>query len=208
MLFRSDHGSMFGIKEFVDYASKINRTAEGQVAKLEKELETADDAKKEAIHKEIVNQKERFFKPIIGVEAYCAHTNLSDKKVKEDGSGYHLILLAKNEIGYYNLCTLVSTSWIDGYYYRPRIDKALLEKHHEGLIVCSACLGGEIPQHIMKGNMAAAESAIHWFKNIFGDDYYLEMQRHQTDKPGGDQTTFQKQKEVNEVLVEIGRAHV
>ncbi|HKL96550.1 MAG TPA: DNA polymerase III subunit alpha [Paludibacteraceae bacterium] len=199
----TDHGSMFGIKEFVDYASKINRTAEGQVAKLEKELETAEDAKKEAIHKEIVNQKERFFKPIIGVEAYCAHTNLSDKKVKEDGSGYHLILLAKNEIGYYNLCTLVSTSWIDGYYYRPRIDKALLEKHHEGLIVCSACLGGEIPQHIMKGNMAAAESAIHWFKNIFGDDYYLEMQRHQTDKPGGDQTTFQKQKEVNEVLVEL-----
>ena len=83
----TDHGSMFGIKEFVDYASKINRTAEGQVAKLEKELETAEDAKKEAIHKEIVNQKERFFKPIIGVEAYCAHTNLSDKKVKEDEIG-------------------------------------------------------------------------------------------------------------------------
>ena len=201
----TDHGSMFGIKEFVDYSNKVNKKIQEKIGELEAELKTADDAKKTQLEAEIAKQKESFFKPIIGVEAYCAHNNLLDKNSKDDGSGYHLILLAKNKTGYYNLCTLVSTAWIDGYYYRPRIDKALLEKHHEGLIVCSACLGGEIPQHIMHGDLKAAEASINWFKNVFGDDYYLEMQRHQTDKPGGDQMTYQKQKEVNEVLIELAR---
>lgn len=201
----TDHGSMFGIKEFVDYADKVNKKTKEKIGELEAKLKLADGSEKVALETELTELKERIFKPIIGVEAYCAHNSLLDKSSKEDSSGYHLVLLAKNKTGYDNLCKLVSTAWIDGYYYRPRIDKALLEKYHEGLIVSSACLGGEVPQHIMRGDIKAAEASIQWYKNLFGDDFYLEMQRHQTDKPGGDQQTYQKQKEVNKVLVELAQ---
>ena len=173
----TDHGNMFGIKEFIDYVGKKNKGK-------------ADDEK---------------FKPIIGVEAYCARRTRFDKSQKEDGSGWHLVLLAKNKIGYQNLCKLVSTSWIDGYYYRPRIDKDVLKQYSEGLIVCSACLGGEVPRKIADGDIRGAEEAIQWFKDIFGDDYYLEMQRHQTNKPGADTTTYEKQVEVNKILIELAR---
>jgi DNA polymerase-3 subunit alpha len=145
------------------------------------------------------------FKPILGVEAYCARRTRFDKSTKEDGSGWHLVLLAKNKKGYQNLCKLVSTSWIDGYYYRPRIDKECLEKYSEGLIVCSACLGGEIPRKIADNNLQGAEESILWFKKIFGDDFYLEFHRHQTDKEGGDRTTYEKQVEVNKHLLELAR---
>lgn len=173
----SDHGNMFGIKELFDYIGKKNKG----------------------------KPNEEKFKPILGVEAYCARRTRFDKSLKEDGSGYHLLLLAKNKTGYQNLCKLVSTSWVDGYYYRPRIDKDALEKYHEGLIVCSACLGGEIPRKIGDGNIQGAEEAIMWFKNLFGDDYYLEIQRHQTDKPGADQSTYIKQVEVYDKLIELAR---
>lgn len=102
---------------------------------------------------------------------------------------------------------MVSLSWTEGFYGRPRIDKELLERYHEGLIVSSACLGGEIPQHIMKGRLEEADKSIQWFKNLFGDDYYLEMQRHETHDPLADQTTFPKQQEVNKVLIELARKH-
>ena len=173
----TDHGNMFGAKEFYDYVGKKNKGKEA-------------------------NEK---FKPILGVEAYCARRTRFDKSQKEDGSGWHLILLAKNIKGYQNLCKLVSTSWVDGFYYRPRIDKECLEKYSEGLIVCSACLGGEISKKVADGNMQSAEDAILWFKKIFGDDYYLEIQRHQTDKEGGDQTTYLKQVEVNIGLLELAK---
>ncbi len=173
----TDHGNMFGIKEFIDYVAKVNKG----------------------------KAPEEKFKPIIGVEAYCARRTRFDKTLKEDGSGWHLILLAKNKKGYQNLCKLVSSSWIDGYYYRPRIDKDCLKQYSEGLIVCSACLGGEIPRKIADGSIKDAEEAIWWFKEIFGDDYYLEMQRHKTDKPGADTTTYEKQVMVNEVLVELAK---
>ncbi|MDR1526189.1 MAG: DNA polymerase III subunit alpha [Dysgonamonadaceae bacterium] len=173
----TDHGNMFGIKELHDYVKKKN-----------KEL-----------------PEDRRLKPIFGVEAYCARRTLFDKNTKEDGNGWHLILLAKNKKGYQNLCKLVSTSWIDGFYYHPRIDKAHLERHSEGLIVASACLGGEIPQKIMAGNLTGAEESIRWFKKVFGDDFYLELQRHQTDKEGGDPTTYLRQIEVNRVLLELAQ---
>ncbi|MDR2804753.1 MAG: DNA polymerase III subunit alpha, partial [Dysgonamonadaceae bacterium] len=144
-------------------------------------------------------------KPILGVEAYCARRTRFDKSMKDDGNGWHLILLAKNETGYRNLCKLVSTSWIDGFYYHPRIDKECLEKYSEGLIVASACLGGEIPQKILAGNVDGAEESILWFKKIFGDDFYLELQRHQTDRDGGDQTTYLKQVEVNNALLKLAQ---
>jgi DNA polymerase-3 subunit alpha len=173
----TDHGNMFGIKEFLDYVNKKNKG----------------------------KPEEEKFKPILGVEAYCARRTRFDKTLKEDGSGWHLILLAKNKQGYRNLCKLVSASWIEGYYYRPRIDKDLLKQYSEGLIVCSACLGGEISRKINDGNLKAAEEAIYWFKDIFGDDYYLEMQRHQTDKPGADQTTYAKQLVVNAQLIALAQ---
>jgi DNA polymerase-3 subunit alpha len=173
----TDHGNMFGAKEFYDYVDKKNKG-------------------KEAHEK---------FKPILGVEAYCARRTRFDKSQKEDGSGWHLILLAKNKKGYQNLCKLVSTSWIDGYYYRPRIDKEALTEYSEGLIVCSACLAGEIPRKIADGNLQAAEESIRWFKNLFGDDFYLELHRHETDKEGADRTTYEKQKEVNIGLVELAK---
>ncbi len=189
----TDHGNMYGIKELLDYCKGINKK------------------RKEA--------GEAAFKPIVGVEAYCARRGRlshSDEKAingwgKEyiiDRSGWHLILLAKNITGYYNLCKIVSEGFMDeAYYYSPRIDKGLLEQYHEGLICSSACLGGELPQYILEGKMKEAEETIQWFKNLFGDDYYIELQRHETQKPGGDQETYQKQLIVNPVLVDLARKY-
>jgi DNA polymerase-3 subunit alpha len=171
----SDHGNMFGAKEFYDYIKKKNKSL----------------------------PEEQKLKPILGVEAYCARRTRFDKTTKIDGGGWHLLLLAKNKKGYQNLCKLVSTSWIDGHYYRPRIDKECLEEYHEGLIVTSACLGGEIPRKITDGDLNGAEQSLLWFKQLFGDDFYLELQRHKTDKEGGDQTTYSKQVIVNDALLKL-----
>ncbi|OAV66593.1 DNA polymerase III subunit alpha [Bacteroidales bacterium Barb6] len=121
--------------------------------------------------------------------------------------GWHLIVLAKTLKGYKNLIKMVSISWTEGFYNRPRIDKALLEKYHEDLIVCSACLGGELPRHIMNGRTDKAEESLLWFKNLFGDDYYLELQRHPTSDPTADRTTYPRQQEVNRVLTELAAKH-
>ena len=115
-------------------------------------------------------------KPIIGCEVYMAPRTRFDKEPNIDNKYNHLILLAKDNNGYKNLAKLVSLGFIDGYYYKPRIDKELLEKYHEGLICCSACLAGEISQAILKDDMQKAEESAMWFKNLFGEDYYLEIQ--------------------------------
>ncbi len=207
----TDHGNMYGTKEFIDYSNKVNGAPKKKVKECKEELDKAtDEARRTELQKkldELQAKAEAFvpFKPIIGVEAYCARNGLMEKKTKEDQSGYHLILLAKNKTGYHNLCKLVSAAWIDGFYSRPRIDHALLEKHHEGLIVCSACLGGEIPQKIMKNDLAGAEESVKWFKNLLGEDYYIELQRHKTDKPNAAIDTYEKQKFVNEELLKIAR---
>ncbi len=180
----TDHGDMFGIKEFFDYCNGVNgkRKAEG--------LEP--------------------FKPIFGCEMYVAHRNKEDK-VKElgDQSGYHLIVLAKNYNGYKNLIKLVSNSWIDGFYMRPRTDRKDLEKYHEDLIVCSACIAGEVPAKILKGDIAGAREAIEWYKNLFGDDYYLELQRHEVKDPTirANRETFPLQQEANKALIELAREY-
>ena len=163
----TDHGSMFGIKEFFD------------------------TCKKEGI------------KPILGCETYVAPRSIADKQGKEDRSGDHLIILAKNEKGYRNLLKLISIAYIDGYYYKPRIDKQLLETYHEGLIVSSACLGGEVPQKIMTGDLAGARETIQWFKNIFGNDYYLEVMYHPTDYPGLKEEISDTQLKVNEIIYQL-----
>ena len=218
----TDHGNMFGIKELVDTCAKINGKVKGAIKEIDAEIKKAeannDTATIEQLHTKRQEKEKEYFKPIIGCEAYCARRSLydHDKDFKDinpvngkeyivDKSGYHLVLLAKNPKGYENLCKMISISWVDGNYYRPRIDKALLEQYHEGVIASSACLGGEVSQLIMAGQTDKAEECIRWFKNIFGDDFYLEIQRHKTDKPGGDKTTYEKQVEVNKVILELAQ---
>ncbi len=142
-------------------------------------------------------------KPILGCEAYVAHSSRFDKTDKEDRSGDHLVILAKNKVGYHNLVKIISYSWTEGFYYKPRIDKQLLRKHHEGLIVSSACLGGEIPQYIMQNNLKEAERAAAEYKEIFGDDFYLEMMLHQSGVPQLDSNVYQNQLKVNKEILKI-----
>ncbi|MCH5214516.1 MAG: DNA polymerase III subunit alpha [Muribaculaceae bacterium] len=174
----TDHGNMYGVKEFVNYVDKVNSNrAEGEK-----------------------------FKPILGCEMYVARESLHDRKDKSD-NGYHLIVLAKNLKGYHNLIKLVSKAFTEGMYYKPRTDRSELAKHSEGLIVCSACLGGEVPQLVLRGELEEAEKRILWFKETFGEDYYLELQRHQTFKENADTEVFAEQTRVNDFLIEMGRKH-
>ena len=138
---------------------------------------------------------------------YVARRRLEDKDGKQDQSGYHLVVLAKNLKGYHNLIKLVSKAWTKGFYMRPRTDRAELEKYHEGLIVCSACLGGEVPRRISAGQLEEAEEAIRWYKNLFGDDYYLELQRHKATVPRANHETFKLQEVVNQKLIEYARKY-
>jgi DNA polymerase-3 subunit alpha len=135
-------------------------------------------------------------KPIIGCETYVAKRSISNTNEKHDRSGDHMILLAKNHTGYRNLVTLISKSWTEGFYYKPRIDKELLRKHHEGLIATTACIAGEIPSAILNGDMESAENTIREFQEIFGSDFYLEVQRHKTGQPVFDSDTLDKQNRV------------
>ena len=180
----TDHGDMFGIKEFHDYVGGINK-----------------GRKKEGLDP---------FIPIFGCEMYVAkHGPKEQKNGREDQSGYHLIVLAKNYKGYKNLIKLVSNSWVDGYYMRPRTDRADLEKYHEGLMVCSACIAGEVPKKILNGDIAGAREAIEWYHNLFGDDYYLELQRHEVKDPTqrANRETFPLQQKANKVLIELAHEY-
>jgi DNA polymerase III subunit alpha len=165
----TDHGSMFGVKEFYDTARKNG------------------------------------IKPILGCEVYVANRSRFDKSDKSDGSGRHLILLARNLTGYHNLVKLVSYSWIEGFYYKPRVDKELLKKHHEGLIACSACLNGELPYALRHEGLDRAREVLLEYKDIFGDDFYLELQRHPSGDPKIDKEVYEDQQYVNEHLIKLGR---
>lgn len=180
----TDHGDMFGIKEFHDYVNGINK-----------------GRKKEGLEP---------FKPIFGCEMYVARgENKESKSLDIDRGGYHLIVLAKNENGYKNLIKLVSNAWIDGYYYRPRTDRAELERYHEDLIVCSACIAGEVPAKVLRNDIAGAREAIEWHKRVFGDDYYLELQRHEVKDPSirANRETFPLQQKANKVLMELAQEY-
>ena len=139
--------------------------------------------------------KEEGIKPIIGCEVYVAPRTRFDKEVGIDNKYNHLILLAKNMQGYKNLSKMVSIGFTEGYYYKPRIDLETLEKYHEGLICCSACLAGSVPQAILNGDMQKAEEIALWYKNLFGEDYYLEVQTN----------TLKQQTLANQKLVELAR---
>ena len=134
-------------------------------------------------------------KPIIGCEVYVAPRGRKDKEPKIDEKYNHLILLAKNNEGYKNLAKLVSLGFIEGFYYKPRIDKEILEKYHEGIICLSACLAGEVNQAILNNNIEEAKKVALWFKNLFGEDYYLEVQNN----------GIKEQVLVNQKLVDLSR---
>lgn len=163
----TDHGNMFGVKEFHNTATK------------------------------------KGIKPIIGCEIYVAKRSLGEVSGKEDRSGNHLILLAKNLAGYKNLIKLISIAWIKGFYYKPRVDKQLLSQYHEGLIASSACLAGEIQDEVLNGSMAGAEAALKSYLDIFGEDFYLEVQRHETYDPEADRTAFPQQQKVVEAFKKL-----
>ena len=227
----TDHGNMFGIKDFLDTVNKENDKVKDRIKELEaqiKEVEATygDTVVPEgtpslsALREELEATRGQLFKPIVGTEAYCARRTLhdKDKNLKEinpetgrervlDSSGYHLILLAKNLQGYHSLCKLASIAYTEGFYNRPRIDHEVLKQYHEGLICCSACIGGEVPQLIMAGKLKEAEEAVLWFKEVFGDDYYIELMRHKTDKPNANYQTYELQQKINPVLIELARKH-
>ncbi|MGC3977580.1 MAG: DNA polymerase III subunit alpha [Paludibacteraceae bacterium] len=205
----TDHGNMFGVKEFYNYAKKKNGKVKDEIKDLKKQLdkESISEQEKTDILQKIEKLEQKIITPILGSEVYVARRGrfCKDKDVREDRSGYHLVLLAKNLQGYKNLSRLVSMGWTEGFYYRPRIDHEILEKYSEGLIASSACLGGEIHKYVEKGDLKGAEQRILWYKKVFGDDFYLELQRHQTDKPGADTGTYEKQMRQNAELVKLAR---
>ena len=212
----TDHGYMFGIKEFYNKAKKKNSKYLGTINDCEREVKMLNDKENptpeelqriKKLSEKIHEYKEKLFKPILGCECYCARNGIDSKTAKEDLGGWHLILLAKNLNGYKNLIKIVSISCTEGFYRNPRIDKALLEKYHEDIIVCSACLAGELSQLIMNGQNEKAEQSMLWFKKLFGDDYYIEIQRHKTNNPKADQDVYPRQVQVNQVLTELARKH-
>lgn len=200
----TDHGNMFGVKEIYNYVN--GGCLKGYKKKLEKAEKSGDTAKAEKIKGWIDKIKNKEFRLIIGCEMYVANTDLHDRTDKRD-TGRHLIVLAKNETGYKNLIKLVSKAWTEGFYSHPRTDKKELAEHKEGLIIASACLGGEIPKLIAHCNIEEAEKSVLWWKETFGDDYYLELQRHKTDKPGGNTSTYPIQERVNPELIRIAKKY-
>lgn len=207
----TDHGNMFGIKEYFNYVNKLKGKYKSKLADLQKKLDEATPEEAEKMRPEVEAEMAEIkrkldFKPIFGCEMYVAKGSLTDRSDKTD-KGRHLVVIAKNLKGYKNLIKIVSQGHTEGFYHHPRTDKAALAAHREGLIVCSACLGGEIPRLIAEGNIAEAEKQVLWFKETFGDDYYIELQRHKTDLPGGNRETFEEQQRVNPVLIELARKH-
>ncbi len=216
----TDHGNMFGVKEFFNYVKKKNGARKDKIKSLQALIErlengTASEAEmgedsSAALAKarqDLDKIPKQDFKGIIGCEVYVAHRRLHNKEGKEDQGGYHLILLAKNMQGYKNLIKIVSKAYTEGFYMRPRTDRVELEKYHEGLICCSACLGGEIPRLIRKGNHEEAAAAIEWHRSIFGDDYYLELQLHKANVERANHDTWVEQTEVNNFLIDYSLKH-
>ncbi|MDR2448860.1 MAG: DNA polymerase III subunit alpha [Prevotellaceae bacterium] len=168
----TDHGNMFGVKDFLKQAKKFSEV-----------------------------------KPVVGCEVYVNPEGRHVKRGKEDQGANHLILLAKNLTGYYNLVKLVSYGYIEGFYYKPKIDHELLERYHEGLIACSACIAGEVPRAILTNNPDKAEEIVLWYKQLFGDDYYLEIQRHETSDMTTDRTVYPQQQEAIAGILTLAQKH-
>ena len=165
----------------LDGATRISEIADKAIAEGQDAVAITDHGVMYGAVEFYNEMKKKGVKPIIGCEVYVASRSRHLKEGKQDSSGHHLVLLCKNEIGYRNLCYMVSESFVNGFYTKPRIDMELLSGHHEGLIALSACLAGKIPQYILSGSMEEAEKTALEFKSIFGDDFYLEIQNHDLD---------------------------
>lgn len=180
----TDHGNMFGIKDFYDYVNKLNK---------DREAKGIDP-----------------FKPIFGCELYVAKNGNKDHKAfPKDLGGYHLTVLAKNERGYRNLIKIVSNSWTDGFFMRPRTDRKELEKYHEGLIVLSGCLAGEVPVKLLNDDIIGSREAIEWYHRVFGDDYYLELERHEVKDSSiiANREKYKCQEKVNRQLKQLAKEY-
>ncbi len=180
----TDHGNMFGTKEFSDYVNRLNeeRVAKGRDP----------------------------FKPIFGCELYVAKNGTkNNKEFPKDLGGYHLTVLAKNERGYRNLIKIVSNSWTDGFFMRPRTDRKELEKYHEGLIVLSGCLAGEVPVKLLNDDIIGTREAIEWYHGVFGDDYYLELERHEVKDSSiiANREKYKCQEKVNRQLKQLAKEY-
>ena len=208
----TDHGNMFGVKEFLAKANKVNSKVNEEINQLKLDIESAEkeiengNGNPERLQELKLKLKEaqgKLFKPIVGCEVYVAKKSRFDRTDKEDRHNFHLILLAKNKEGYHNLMKLVSYGYTEGFYYKPRIDKELLRKYSKGIIASSACLGGEIPQAILNGNMESAERLVYEYKEIFGDDFYLELMLHKSGEPRIDYEVYENQLKVNKAIAEL-----
>lgn len=201
----TDHGNMFGIKEFFDYVNKKNGKYDDEIKALKKELKAAEsDELKNEINQKIEAAQKAKFIPIFGCEMYVSEGDMTTHVDKRD-SGRHLVVLAKNSQGYHNLIKLVSLAWTDGYYKHPRIDKKHLQELHEGLIICSACLGGEVPRLLQDDRVEEARKVIQWFKSIWGEDYYLELQRHKATVQRANHEVYPLQVKVNAHLLRLAK---
>ncbi|MFI3293278.1 MAG: DNA polymerase III subunit alpha [Rikenellaceae bacterium] len=211
----TDHGAMFAIKEFLNYLGKKKKGFKGEIKKLEKEildLQTGtliEDGIEPKIsiekrEEKIYELKRKLkFKPIIGCEVYVARRGMAMREGKQDQSGYHLILLAKNIKGYHNLIKIVSKAWTHGFYMRPRTERAEIEKYSEGLICCSACIGGEVAKRITADDMEGARESVEWHKRVFGENYYLELQYHKPTVQRANYEAHVIQEKVNKALKEL-----
>ena len=168
----TDHGNMYGVKDFCDVAKKFPGV-----------------------------------KPIIGCEVYVTQHYDHNLKDNEHKKYYHLILLAKNYNGYCNLMKIVSEGHVNGMYYKPRVSHEVLERYHQDLICCSACMAGEVPRDILAGDLEAAGKAIEWHKSVFGEDYYLEVMLHKTEIPGMSLELYERQKEYDAVIFRLAKEH-
>lgn len=200
----TDHGNMFGVKEIYNYVN--GGCLKGYKKKLEKAEKSGNTAKAEQIKGWIDRIKNKDFRLIIGCEMYVAQKSLTEVVDRHD-KGRHLVVLAKNKTGYKNLIKLVSKAWTDGFYSHPRTDKHELEAHREGLIIASACLGGEIPRLIQAGRLDEADEQVAWWKSVFGDDYYIELQRHPAKVANAARDVFEIQQKVNAELIKLARKH-
>lgn len=206
----TDHGNMFGAKEFYNAIGKHNKGVKGEIKKAKEALAKAEEINDQeaaaAARESISAAEKRHLKPILGCEMYVASKSLHEHVDKKD-TGRHLIVLAKNSTGYHNLIKLVSQAWTEGFYSHPRTDKEQLAAHREGLIICSACLGGEIPKLLTNGDYESADKAVAWWKDTFGDDYYIELQRHKATVPRANHETYELQKAIEPQLIELAQKH-
>ena len=176
----TDHGNMYGVKEFLKWANdKSNKDDDGNY----------------------------IVRPLIGCEVYVSKWDDLSLKDKDHKGYWHLILLAKNYNGYKNLIKIVSTGFIEGFYNKPRVSRGVIEKYHDDLICCSACIQGDVPRHLINGDWDGAREAVEWHRRVFGEDYYLEVQLHRTEVEMGPVDVYENQLIANKGIFDLAQEY-